>query len=105
MRQRNEEDVDRLQRSPRLELQLRPPAEVRMHGVDEFSAQPLGCHLRHLDLWVRQEESKQLSAGVTGPADDCGLHCARRLSAEVRPSTPRPNSSMSVASSGLWSSV
>src|SRR6266550_6086723 len=104
MGQRNEEDVDRLQRGPRLELQLGPPAEMRVHGVHELSAQPLGCHLRHLDLGVGKEEAKQLSAGISGAADDRGLHRARWLRAEVSTSTPWAKSSRSIASSGVWSS-
>src|SRR5947207_2857056 len=92
MGQRHEEDVDRLQGGPRLELQLGPSPQMRVHGVDELPAQALRRHLRHLDLGVGKEETKQLSAGISGAADDRGLHRARWLRAEVSTSTPRAKS-------------
>ena len=103
--QRDEQDVDRLQRCAWLELELGPPPQVRVHGVHELSAEALGCHLCHFDLGVGKEETKQLSAGVPGPADDRGLHRARWLSAQVSTSTPRAKSPRSMNSSGVWSSL
>ncbi len=76
-----------------------------MHGVHELSAETLGCNLGHLDLRMGQEETKQLSAGVSGTADDRGLHRARWLSAQVSTSTPRAKSPRSMNSSGVWSSL
>src|ERR1700737_3899361 len=73
VRQRHEQDIDRLQRFSRLELQLGPPPQVRVNGVHELSPQALGCDLRHFDLRMGKEETKQLSAGVTGPPDDRGF--------------------------------
>src|ERR1700687_2030304 len=105
MGKRDKEDVSRLQRCPRLELQLGPPPQVRVHGVHELSAEALRRHLGHLNLRVGKEETEQLAAGVSGAADDRGLHRARWLRAEVSTSTPRANTSRSTASSGVWSSL
>jgi hypothetical protein len=60
-----------------LELQLGPPSQVRVHGVDELAAETLGRHLGHLDLGVRKQETEQLAAGVPGATDDRGFHRAR----------------------------
>ena len=89
MRQRHEQHVDRLQGSTRLELEFGAPSQVRMDAVHELAAQALGGDLRHLDLGVREKQTKQLAAGIAGSAHDRRFHRASCCKAVVSTWTPR----------------
>src|SRR5438445_12160499 len=104
VRQGRKAERRRLQGGPCLEFQFRPAPQVRVDGMHELPTETLRRHLRDLDLGMREEETEQLTAGVSGAANDRGLHRARWLSAAVSTSTPRAKSSRSMASSGVWSS-
>ena len=69
VRQREEEDVNRLERCPALELQVGATPQVRVHAVHELSTEALGRDLGHLDFRVREQQAEQLATGISGAAD------------------------------------
>ena len=71
---REEKQVARVQVRMGREHEVRDLAEVRVSPAHRFSRHRVRGDLANLDLRMSEEESEDLSSGVTGTADDRDLH-------------------------------
>ena len=65
-----QEDIARLELVNRDELHVRPLAQVRVEGTDEFTGVALARDLLQLRLRMVEQEANRLSARIPGAADD-----------------------------------
>jgi hypothetical protein len=70
VRQRQKQQVARLDTGGRHELQGGMTAQIRMRADEGLAGQALGCDLRQLDIRVEQQQPRQLAADVAGCAND-----------------------------------
>ncbi len=70
MRQRQEQDVARLQRIGMDELQARRRAHIRVDGVDVASGIFTAGDLRDFDAGMEGQQAQEFAPGVAAAADD-----------------------------------
>jgi hypothetical protein len=65
-----EQHIYRLQGSRIAEFKLGLLSQIRVDLVYVLSQMGAGCHLLDLYIWMSKQQPQQLSAAVTGSADD-----------------------------------
>ncbi len=76
MRQREEQNITRLQLIARRELQLGALAQIGMLMMNVLARVMLRRDLRHFHLRMKQQQAQQFAAGITRCAYNRNLHAA-----------------------------
>ena len=84
MRQRQKQQIARLDAAGRHELQGCMAAQIRMRAGEGLAGQALGCDLRQLDIGVEQQQPRQLAADVAACPDDAYSYAHRYPLLRVR---------------------
>ncbi len=74
VRQRDEDDISRLQVGERRELEVGPLAQIGVDGTDELAGVPLRRDLLDRDLGMVEQQADQLTARVAAAANNRNVH-------------------------------
>jgi hypothetical protein len=74
MRQRQDQQIAGFQGRDRRKTQGCVTPQVRMSRVHKLAREALGGRLYDLDMWMRKQQSQQLTANIAGCSGNCDAY-------------------------------